>query len=223
MPNNELTHYGILGMRWGVRRSKAQLARARGSGTRRRVTKEEYEIAKKKAINSGDTKKVRAWKDHLSDDEFRKALNRVDLTQKLSAAEAKGKKSGLDAVEGVMNKIGQVTNIVNTGLNAYGVIAKINNTFSSKQLPAINGVNYKKQQAQADAADKKNERNENKERAKELLRSEDYATLLKDRKKYDINKSDLDKEVQTRKQLEALIKAQEEKAKAEAEKKKKKT
>ena len=30
MENNTLVHYGIKGMKWGVRRTEAQLARARG-------------------------------------------------------------------------------------------------------------------------------------------------------------------------------------------------
>lgn len=33
MVNNELRHHGIKGMKWGIRRSEAQLARARGKET----------------------------------------------------------------------------------------------------------------------------------------------------------------------------------------------
>lgn len=33
---NELMHYGVLGMKWGVRRGKAQLAKARTTGDRNR-------------------------------------------------------------------------------------------------------------------------------------------------------------------------------------------
>lgn len=186
MPNKELTHYGIPGMRWGVRRSKAQLARARGSGTRRRVTKEEYDKAKKDAINSGDTKRVRAWKDHLTEAEFREALNRVDLNQRLSTAEAKGKKSGLDAVENVMNKIGRVTNIVNTGLNAYGVVAKINNTFNPKQLPSIDGTNVKEKAAKkAEEAAKKERVAKDTESLYKLIKDDKIDEMYKNMDSYE--------------------------------------
>ena len=39
MTNNELKHYGILGMKWGVRRTDAQIARARKSQPHEDYTK----------------------------------------------------------------------------------------------------------------------------------------------------------------------------------------
>ena len=51
MDNNYLEHYGILGMKWGVRRTEAQLARAQGRVDKLKAKKKEavrLERAKKK-------------------------------------------------------------------------------------------------------------------------------------------------------------------------------
>ena len=39
---NELMHYGVLGMKWGVRRSEAQLARARKKAAKNEPDHEDY-------------------------------------------------------------------------------------------------------------------------------------------------------------------------------------
>ena len=50
MTNNELKHYGILGMKWGRRRSDAELARARSSSEPRQRSEYENKLATKGKI-----------------------------------------------------------------------------------------------------------------------------------------------------------------------------
>ena len=77
--SEELFHYGVLGMRWGVRRSKAQLARARGSSKKSLFT------FKKKKKNIKETKPESATKKSvkdMTDDELRKEIGRLELEKR---------------------------------------------------------------------------------------------------------------------------------------------
>lgn len=73
MKKNELVHHGIKGMKWGVRRTEAQLARARGN------TKSDEKTS------SISTKKAEATKrkkmSEMSDEELRRVVNRLQLEQ----------------------------------------------------------------------------------------------------------------------------------------------
>lgn len=74
MEQNELMHYGIKGMKWGVRRTEAQLARARGKS---KTSSEEESEDYKKAHSSKSVKS-------MSDVELRSRLNRLQMEQQYS-------------------------------------------------------------------------------------------------------------------------------------------
>ena len=71
-----LEHHGIKGMKWGVRRTDAQLGRRPGLLERVRVSKAEAE--KRKEGNSLHSLKKRKLSE-LSDEELKKIVNRIDM------------------------------------------------------------------------------------------------------------------------------------------------
>jgi hypothetical protein len=145
MDNNSLQHYGIPGMRWGVRRSKAQLRRARGPNARpRKVTKEQYEAEKAKAIVSGDPKKIDAWKTKLTKNELREAIDRCKMDTELREVSVGRKKRGEKIVKSVSEGIGTTVKIV-TGLTGlYNGVVAVNNTFNKHKAPTIQKAESKK-------------------------------------------------------------------------------
>ena len=67
MNNAYLAHHGILGMKWGVRRSEAQLARARGHSSKPSDDKNEV-AARKVAVKNRRT---------MSDSDLKKRIERL--------------------------------------------------------------------------------------------------------------------------------------------------
>ena len=99
MAENELYHYGILGMKWGIRRTPEQLARARGK-TKSSSSTEDTDSKNTKINTSSNTSKKKSLSE-MSDDELKRTVTRLQLEstyKKLNPEKVSAGKKFLDTV-----------------------------------------------------------------------------------------------------------------------------
>lgn len=94
MENLVLSHHGVKGMKWGIRRTPAQLARARGRTTTKE-TKSETEPAapKKKSLSE------------MSDEELQRTVNRLNLEVRYRQLNPEKVSAGKRFVDKVMKDV----------------------------------------------------------------------------------------------------------------------
>ena len=151
MENNELYHYGVLGMHWGVRRTPEQLGhRTKSSGSakaRVRVNKKKAkaaseekpmtaeEKAKKKEniLRSRNAKELYSNKDLFDDQELRTAYQRFMLEKQIKDLTPKQKSRGEAYVDAVIKWGGKANQLTSTGLQFYKNIQEIEKLMSGSK------------------------------------------------------------------------------------------
>ena len=126
MENNELKHYGILGMKWGVRRSEAQLARIRGKSQ-----KGNWSDDAKTAVEI-KTKSVK----QMSNAELRKLNERQQLENQHKQLNPSTFKKGVAYVAGATAVMTTAVNLYNTSNNT----VKIGKTVGNKLIDSVGNM-----------------------------------------------------------------------------------
>ena len=175
MENVELIHWGIKGMRWGIRRYQKKDGSLTAAGKKRysngdensNIDKESYEEGKTRALKSGSATDVLKYKGDLSSKELEDALQRIrkeNELKKISDEEVS------DKTKKTFDNINKITNNAVTLAKAWNMGANVVNAFFNMpvQLPKVdtniaNGNRAqrrkeKKEKAEAEAAEKEKQK-----------------------------------------------------------------
>lgn len=107
MDNNELMHYGVPGMKWGVRRTPAQLGKKKTSSSKSLFGKKKSKSkAKTKSESSKEetAPKKKSVKE-MSDDELNAAIRRMQLEQTYASLSPQKVSTGKAVTKRILNNI----------------------------------------------------------------------------------------------------------------------
>lgn len=135
MNNAYLAHHGILGMKWGVRRSEAQLARARGHSSKPSDDKNEV-AARKVAVKNRRT---------MSDSDLKKRIERLKLEREFKNLTEDDIAPGRKYVSEILSASGnKALTMAAAGAMTYAVKTAMTKEFNPKEAAQYIAANPNK-------------------------------------------------------------------------------
>lgn len=125
--NGELYHWGVKGMKWGVRRyqnkdgslTKAGMKRYQKEEEAKAKAAESKEERRAKLLKSTDPDELYKNRELLSTAEINERINRIDTERRLGDIASKQKKTGYDRVDKILKfgrKVNEVYEFTNTSV-----------------------------------------------------------------------------------------------------------
>lgn len=154
----ELTHWGIKGMRWGVRRFQNTDGTRTAAGKKRyrsgskakdedskdKTQVEDVEVTKQRILKSRSAKELYVNAHLFNQNELQSAYNRLNLERQIKDLIPNEVNKGKEFADKVSSTTKTVSDLINNTSNLYNNVAKVYNTFpelnkGGDPLPLIGG------------------------------------------------------------------------------------
>lgn len=148
---NGLQHYGVVGMRWGIRRYQnpdgtlTELGKKHQDKAEKAIAK--WEKKKERAIAKGDQKFAKKHLDQLTNQDIQRFTDRIrarnsisNLQKEADNVKAERFKNWLNTAANVFRNVSSMTQ---DGVNIYNTMAKINNSLPNKKKISLIGEEKK--------------------------------------------------------------------------------
>lgn len=99
------------------------------------VSRESFEAAKKKAIESGSAADVAKYKGKMTNQELQQAVTRLNLEEQLSKKVTAEQKTAMDRIDNLFKTGKKMTDWAETGLKIYATINKVAKTAKTGEVP----------------------------------------------------------------------------------------
>ena len=148
MDNNELYHFGIKGMKWGIRRTPTQLGHTTKNKNQRKndkqalIKKARIDKKKREVLKSRSAKELYKYANLFDTRELQEAYNRLQLERNIQNLVPKEVKKGQNFTQKIIKSGRTVSDLLDTGTKLYNNVAKIYNSTENGRanpVPLING------------------------------------------------------------------------------------